>query len=164
MPSPQAHLQNALDSLTTTAAVVITGTAGATAAWMANLDAISKVLAVISMAFNIAWIIAQWWWKTRRGREWAALFSGRGRGEREPVGWVHVVWRVPKWLEHIGAWADRSDADWHVSFWHGRQKPRPVLRASLYRSQFHLSLRCSFGALTCGHFLYVLYPFLTRTL
>lgn len=69
MPSPQAHLQNALDSLTTTAAVVITGAAGATAAWMANLDAISKVLAVISMAFNIAWIIAQWWWKTRRGRE-----------------------------------------------------------------------------------------------
>lgn len=70
MPNPQTHLSHALDSMTTTAAVVITGTAAAATAWMNHLDVISKVLAVILMTLNIAWIIAQWWWKARqRGRD-----------------------------------------------------------------------------------------------
>ena len=65
MPTPSHHIQNALDSVTTTAAVVITGTAGAAAAWMTQLDAASKVLAIVATLLNIAWIIAQW---RRRGR------------------------------------------------------------------------------------------------
>jgi hypothetical protein len=68
VPNPQTHLQNALESATTTAAVVITGSAAAATAWMTQLDVISKVLAIVATLLNIVWIVAQMVAKARRNR------------------------------------------------------------------------------------------------
>ncbi len=66
VPTPQHHISNVLDNIATTVAVVGTGTSASVAIWLANLDTISKLLAIVATLLNIAWVIAQWSSKAKR--------------------------------------------------------------------------------------------------
>jgi hypothetical protein len=61
MPTPQHHLQNALDHLPTTLAVVSAGTASSVAVLTTNLDLAAKVVAITVGVLNGAWVCRQMW-------------------------------------------------------------------------------------------------------
>ena len=70
MPTVQTHVQSALDNVSTTVAVVTTGSTAAVASLMTDLDVATRVVALIVAVLNGVWISEQLysWWKKRRTR------------------------------------------------------------------------------------------------
>jgi hypothetical protein len=56
VPTPQHHLQNVLDHVPTTVAMVTAGSASSAAILIGNLDVAAKVVALVVGLMNVIWI------------------------------------------------------------------------------------------------------------